>query len=79
MIRREKQSNESITEQTSRFESTYAYAIESMKSDHEAALRLEANKIKDLQEKLKKKELELDQLLKMYKKMTDEFQVLTEQ
>jgi hypothetical protein len=50
-----------------------------MKSDHEAALRLEANKIKDLQEKLKKKELELDQLLKMYKKMTDEFQVLTEQ
>ena len=42
-------------------------------------MRLEANKIRDLMEKLKKKETELEQLLKMYKKMTEDFQVLTEQ
>lgn len=40
---------------------------------------MEASKIKDLQEKLRRKEIELEELLRMYKKMTDEFQVLTEQ
>lgn len=42
-----------------------------MKADHEAAMKLESNKLRDLQEKLKKKEAELEELLKMYKKMTE--------
>ena len=42
-------------------------------------MKLEGNKIRDLQEKLKKKEAELEELLKMYKKMTDEVEILTEQ
>ena len=42
-------------------------------------MKLEANKIRDLQEKLMKKETELEELLKMYRKMTEEIAVLTEQ
>ena len=43
--------------------------MENMKSDHEGALKLEQNKIADANEKLKKKEKELDDLLRAYKKM----------
>lgn len=50
-----------------------------MKADHAAAMKLEANKIRDLQDKLKKKQAELEELLKMYKKMTEQIEVLTEQ
>ena len=42
-------------------------------------MKLEANKLRDLQEKLRKKDAELEELLKMYKKMTEEIEVLTEQ
>jgi len=42
-------------------------------------MKLEANKLRDLQEKLMKKEAELEELLKMYRKMTEEIAVLTEQ
>lgn len=42
-------------------------------------MRLEGNKIRDLQEKLRKKENELEELLRMYKKMTEEVEVLTHQ
>lgn len=47
--------------------------------DHESALKLEANKQADLNEKLRRKETELDDLLKAYKKMREEMEVLTEQ
>jgi hypothetical protein len=40
---------------------------------------LEVSRYRDLQEKLRRKEGELEQLLRLYKKMTDEVQTLTEQ
>jgi septal ring factor EnvC (AmiA/AmiB activator) len=49
LIKREQKSNESIHEQRSRLDATYTTALESIKSDHAAALRLEGNKLRDLQ------------------------------
>lgn len=42
-----------------------------MKLDHAAALRLEGAKQNELKDKLAKKEKELENLLKMHKKMCD--------
>ena len=42
-------------------------------------MKLEANKQADLNEKLRRKEGELDELLKAYKKMRDDMDALTEQ
>jgi hypothetical protein len=42
-------------------------------------LKLEGNKQADLNEKLKRKESELDDLLRSYKKMRGEMENLTEQ
>ena len=42
-------------------------------------MKLEANKQADLNEKLRRKEGELDELLKAYKKMRDDMEALTEQ
>ena len=50
-----------------------------MKIDHESALKLEANKQADLNEKMRRKETELDELLKAYKKMRDDMESLSEQ
>ena len=50
-----------------------------MKIDHEAALRSEYNKQVDQADKLKRKEAELDDLLRAYKRMREEMEVLTEQ
>ena len=40
LIQREKRSNENINEQKSRLEASYAKALDSMKFDHEAAMKL---------------------------------------
>lgn len=50
-----------------------------MRSDHDAALKLEQAKLADAADKLKRKEKEIDDLLKAYKKMKEELEVLTEQ
>lgn len=42
-------------------------------------MKLEANKQADLNEKLKRKDGELDELLKAYKKMRDDMEALSEQ
>lgn len=53
--------------------------MDNLKIDHESAMKLEANRQSDLNEKLRRKEKELDDLLRQYKKMRDEMEVLTEQ
>ena len=60
-------------------QATFAFTIDNLKIDHESALKLEANKQTDLNEKLRRKEGELDELLKSYKKMRDDMESLTEQ
>ena len=42
-------------------------------------MKLQGNKQADLNEKLRRKEIELDDLLKTYKKMRDDMEALTEQ
>ena len=54
----------------------FAFTIDNLKIDHESALKLEVNKQTDLNEKLNRKECELDELLKAYKKMRDEMEAL---
>lgn len=71
MVKKDQKNNETVLDQKNRMETSFAYALENIKSDHEASLRLEANRYRDLQEKLRKKEAELEQLLKLYKKMTE--------
>lgn len=68
-----------LDEQKKRLEATFAFTIDNLKIDHESALKLEANKQTDLNEKLKRKESELDELLKAYKKMRDDMEALSEQ
>jgi len=41
-------------------QATFAFTIDNLKIDHESALKLEANKQVDLNEKLRRKETELD-------------------
>lgn len=53
--------------------------MDNLKIDHESALKLEANKQADLNEKIKRKESELDELMRAYKKMREEMEVITEQ
>lgn len=60
-------------------QATFAFTIDNLKIDHESALKLEANKQIDLNEKLRRKESELDDLLRAYKKMRDDMEGLTEQ
>jgi hypothetical protein len=71
MVKKDQKNNETVMDQKNRMETSFSYALENIKSDHEASLRLEANRYRDLQEKLRKKEAELEQLLKLYKKMTE--------
>lgn len=49
MVKREQRANDSIGEQKNRLEASFNYAIENLKADHETALRIEANRYKDLQ------------------------------
>ena len=79
LIKKDQKNNEMLAEQKNRLESSFQYTLENLKSDHEGAIKLEQNKIADAHEKLKKKEKELDDLLRAYKKMREELEVLTEQ
>ena len=78
-MKKDQKSNEMLQEQKQRLESSFAYTLENLKNDHEAALKLEQAKLADGNEKLKKKEKELEELLRAYKKMREELEVLTEQ
>lgn len=53
-------------------ESSFSYTIENLKTDHESALQLEKNKLNDANEKINKKDKEIEDLLKAYKKMREE-------
>lgn len=59
MIKKDQKSNEAINEQKIRMENSFSFTLENLKNDNEAALRMEANKYRSLQETLKKKEAEL--------------------
>ena len=71
LIKKDKKNNEMLNEQKQRLESSFAYTLQNLKNDHEGALKLEQNKIADANDKLRKKEKELDDLLRKYKKMTE--------
>lgn len=60
-------------------QATFAFTLDNLKIDHESALKLEANKQTDLNEKLRRKDDELTELLKSYKKMREEMEALSEQ
>ena len=60
-------------------ENSFSYTVDNLKADHESALQLERNKLTDANEKINKKEKEIEDLLKAYKKMREEIEVLTSQ
>lgn len=71
LVKKDQKSNEMLQEQKQRLEGSFAYTLENLKHDHEAALKLEQSKLLDANDKLKKKEKELEDLLRAYKKMRD--------
>lgn len=79
LVKKDQKSNEMLQEQKQRLEASFAYTLENLKHDHEAALKLEQSKLADANDKLRKKEKELEDLLRAYKKMRDELEVLTDQ
>ena len=44
-----------LQEQKQRLENSFNYTLENLKADYEGAMKLEQNKISDLNDKLKKK------------------------
>ena len=71
LIKKDQRSNELLADQKKRLESSFSYTLENLKTDHEAALKLERNKLSDAQEKINKKDKEIEELLKDYKKMRE--------
>lgn len=72
MIKKDKQTNELLSEQKKRLEGSFSYTLENLKADHEAALKLERNKLTDAHGRIGQKDREIDELLKQYKKMREE-------
>ena len=79
LVKKDQKSNEMLQEQKQRLEASFAYTLENLKHDHEAALKLEQSKLADANDKLRKKEKVLEDLLRAYKKLRDELEVLTDQ
>lgn len=52
-------------------DNSFNYTLDNLKADHEASLKLEQSKLIDAGEKLRKKEKELEDLLRAYKKMRE--------
>jgi len=53
--------------------------LENLKNDHEGAMKMEAARYSDIKEKLRRREVETEDLMKTYKKMRDQMEALTEQ
>jgi len=51
--------------------------LDNVRGDHEAGMRLEASRQRELTDKLAKRDKELHSLLNMHKKMCDEVKALT--
>lgn len=54
------------------FKESFAFTLENLKTDHEGAMKMEAARYADMKEKLRRREIETEDLMKTYKKMRDQ-------